>query len=182
MKKVLLQFSILCLLMPLLAPTCRSEQFEPSKGILAEFDVTSESVNANATKASDPVFSKTYTVNLSTEFKNRIKVDPAKVTELFVKGFIVEFNTGNCAKLSAYSVIATFPLVGTETNSDCASALNYTSSASAFGARVLATNFAPAIKDDKAVISVTFTMKAKEDIPAGSGVKIKLLTTATYLP
>jgi hypothetical protein len=181
MKKLLLQFSVLCLLMPLLAPTCRSDEFDPAKGITVQLALTSESVNANATKATDPPFSKTYSVNLGTEFKTRTGVDPSKLTEFFVKGFKVTFNKGNCAKLKAYSVVATFPDIGPETNSDCSSATDYTSSSSAFGKRVLANNFAKAIKDGKS-ITVTFTMTAKEDIPAGQGVSIVLATTATYLP
>jgi hypothetical protein len=183
MKKLFLQFSVLCLLMPLMAPTCgRSDEFDPAKGIDVYLVSESKSVNANVTSKNDPPFSKTYSVNLGDEFKSRAAgVDVSKLTAVFVEGFTVSFNTANCAKLSAYSVLVNFPIIGAETNTDCNAALDYTKSGSPFAIKVLGTNFAQAIKDNLPII-VTFTMKAKEDIPAGEGVSVSVSARATYKP
>jgi hypothetical protein len=181
MKKLFLQFSVLCMLMPLMAPTCgRSDEFDPSTGLTIELTVTKESRNTNPTKATDPPYSKTFEVKLGDEFKAQSKIDPSKLTTMFVTDFTVEFDKANCANLETYSIVVNFPDIGSETNSDCNSALDFASSSTPFGKKVLANNFAQAIKDNKP-ISVTFTMKAKKDIPS-AGASIVIQTKATYKP
>jgi hypothetical protein len=184
MKKLLFQFGILCLLMPLLAPTCRSDEFDPSKGLFINFDLNAETVNANPTKAGE-VFSKTYSFDLAKEFKSRYNIDPSDLEEFYVNTCVATFNQSNCLKLKSYSLVANFPEIGSKTSSnDCSTAtiMSITpSNSDAFSKAATTTNFAPAIKAGKA-ITVTFNMEAKADIVGGFGAGVVLSTRAIYKP
>lgn len=170
--------------MPLLAPTCRSDEFDPKKGLFINLDLNAETVNANPTKAG-AIFSKTYSFDLSKEFKTRYNIDPSELEEFYVNTCVATFNQSNCLKLKSYSLVATFPEIGSKTSSnDCSSAtiLSITpSNSDAFSKAALSTNFAPAIKAGKP-ITVTFSMEAKEDIPGGFGAGAILSTRAIYKP
>jgi hypothetical protein len=129
-----------------------------------------QSLNANATKKGES-YTKTYTLKLDSLFKTQTGItDLSKLTEFYVNSFEVEFDQANCAKLESYLVEANFPVFGKLTNSDCKLATDFGES-TAFGKAVKNTNLAEAIKNGES-ITVTFTMKAKEDIPAGVGVTI----------
>jgi hypothetical protein len=184
MKKLLLQFSVLCLLMPLLAPTCvRSDEFDPAKGIAIQMDVKTESINANATKAGEK-FSKTVTLNLGEEFKSRYNIDPSALTELNVDLLTVTFDLANCLKLNSFRVSATFPGIGTVTENNCATANSFKigpGSTYPLNKAIISANFAPAIIAGQA-ITVTFDMEAREVIEAGSRVSATLSTRAIYKP
>ncbi len=186
MKK-LIQFSLLLMLMPLLAPTCRSEQFDPpSKGLTIDFDILAQSaaVNAQKTNAGE-VFEKTYTVNIKNELKTRYNIDLTQLKTLNVTSVVAKFSTANCLKLDYYVLSATFPGIGTETrNTDCSvdlMTINAANNSTKFAKDVLATDFATAIKNGES-ITIYFKMKAKADIETGFGASVSLSTIATYQP
>ena len=191
MKK-LIQFSFLLLLMPLLAPTCRSEEFQPSKGILFQLNVQAEIVNANATKASDPEYNKTYTVNLGEEFKNRYNVDPSRLNSLRVDTLIVFFSQDRCKQLAYYEVVVTLPSGKTYTAKDkCDNLPQYQkvgalifivpSNTATDAQSILNTDYASDIKSGKS-LSISFKMKAASDFGAGFGATAYLATYAFYNP
>jgi hypothetical protein len=185
MKKLLLQFSVLCLLMPLMAPTCgRSDDFAaPSKGLTIQLDAKAEAVNANPTKAGE-VFSKTYSFNLLTEFKTRYNIDPADLTELNINSLVVNFNQANCLKLKSFVVTANFPGAGAISSSDCSLATTIDISPTSTDPRakpILLTNFAPDIIAGKSIV-ITFQMEARDAIESGVGVSATLSTRAVYKP
>jgi hypothetical protein len=189
MKKLLLQFSVLCLLMPLLAPTCRSEEFDPTKtGLVIDFTLNQLNavVNANPTKATDPEYNKTYSINIKQEVLTRYKIDLSSVsiTDVYVDQVTATFNEANCKKLAYYSLSATFPGIGTETKNDCSSAtpININKlNPSAFSQKVVTTNFAQPIKDGEA-ITISFKMKAAQDLDPGVGASVSLHAIIGYKP
>jgi hypothetical protein len=188
MKKLFLQFSVLCLLMPLMAPTCgRSDEFaDPTKGIRILLDVKSDNINANATKP-DEKFSKSYSFKLLDEFKTRYNIDPSDLTELNVETLVATFNQANCLKLKSFKVTATFPSnTGnlTVSSSDCSLATLIDISATStnpLSKSIRSTNFAPDIIAGKS-IDVSFEMEAREAIASGFGATATLSISAIYKP
>lgn len=186
MKK-LIQFSFLLLLMPLLAPTCRSEQFDPpSKGLTIDFNIFAQSANVNAQKTNaGEVFEKTYSVNIKDELKTRYNIDIASLKTLHVTSVVAKFNQPNCLKLDYYILSATFPGIATETrNTDCSvdlMTINAANNATKFAKDVLATDFATAIKNGES-ITIYFKMRAREAIAEGFGASVSLSTIATIQP
>jgi hypothetical protein len=192
MKK-LIQFSLLLMLMPLLAPTCRSEEFDqPSKGLTIDFDIfataATATANAQPTK-SEEVFEKTYSVSIPDELtKRNIKIDLSKLVSLKVKAVEAKFNQQNCLKLEYYTLIATFPGLAPQTsNTDCNAAtlikIDAANNTTQFAKDVLAADFAPAIRKGDP-ITIYFKMKVKkgQEIEAGFGTSVSLSTRITYLP
>jgi hypothetical protein len=180
MKKVLFQFSLLCLLMSLFSMSCAPVALEMPKFVSSGSSPTkypsyrivsrTQSLNANATKKGES-FTKTYTLKIDSLFKDKFGfTDLSKLDRVNVNSFKVEFDQANCVKLDNYLVEANFPVFGKLTNSDCNLATDFGQS-TAFGKSVKGTDFSKAIKNGES-ITVTFTMTAKEDIPAGVGVTI----------
>jgi hypothetical protein len=138
-----------------------------------------QSLNANATKK-DASYTKTYTLKIDSLFKTQTGItDLSKLYSVYVGSFQVEFDQANCAKLESYLVEANFPKLGKLTNSDCKLATDF-GEFTAFGKAVKNTDFSQAIKDGES-ITVTFTMKAKEDLPAGVGITIKMALHIQFL-
>ena len=145
------------------------------------YSTATKSVNANPTKA-NKTFTKTYSVKLDSVFEAAAPdIDINTLDQVRVVNFEVSFNGDNCRKLESYSVEVDMPDIGKNTNTDCTKATDFTSLDTNFGKEILGKDFLPAIKAGKS-ITVNFSMKAKEDLPAGEGVTISMEIKALFKP
>ena len=179
--KNLLKISVFALyaLCMMLDVSCVPQDVRPP--ILITYKTATRSVNANPTKANE-TFTKTYAVKLDSLFEAAARgIDINSLAGVFVADFTVSFNGDNCRKLESYSVEVDIPDIGKNTNTDCTKATDFTSLDTNFGKEILGKDFLPAIKAGKS-ITVNFSMKAKEDLPAGEGVTISMEIKALFKP
>jgi hypothetical protein len=182
------------LLLFLAFSSCRSEIYDPAKGIYIQFDFQVEMINANPTKKGE-IFERTKIINWRDTFRNRYNIDPDKLDSFYVSYVKVEFNQDNCKKLDSYSFTTEYPVVGTltlplsaATQCDLTTILGKptvvelsASKSDFFSQTLVKTNLAKYIKAGTN-IPMTFRMVAKEDITDPFGVLILLQSRAYYKP
>jgi hypothetical protein len=182
------------LLLFLAFSSCRSEIYDPAKGIYIQFDLQVELINNNAMKKGE-VFERTKSINLRDTFKNRYNINPDKLDSFFVSYVLVSFNQDSCNKLDSYSFTTEYPVVGrltlplsAATQCDLTtilgkpSVVELSATKSDFYSQTLVrTNLASYIKAGYA-IPVSLRMVAKDAIGEGLGMFIRIDSRAYYKP
>jgi hypothetical protein len=182
------------LLLFLAFSSCRSEDYDPAKGIYIQFDLQVELINNNAMKKGE-VFERTKSINLRDTFKNRYNINPDKLDSFFVSYVLVSFNQDSCNKLDSYSFTTEYPVVGrltlplsAATQCDLTtilgkpSVVELSATKSDFYSQTLVrTNLASYIKAGYA-IPVSLRMVAKDAIGEGLGMFIRIDSRAYYKP
>jgi hypothetical protein len=182
------------LLLFLAFSSCRSENYDPVKGIKIQYDLQVELISTNA-MTKGQVFERTKSINLRDTFKNRYNIDPDQLDSFFVSYLLVVFNQDNCQKLESYSFTTEYPVVGrltlplsAATQCDLTTVLGKpaivelsASKSDFFSQTLVKTNLAKYIKEGYA-IPVSLRMVAKDPIPEGYGAIVQINSRAYYKP
>jgi dipeptidyl aminopeptidase/acylaminoacyl peptidase len=184
------------LLLFLAFSSCRSENYDPVKGIKIQYDLQVELISTNA-MTKGQVFERTKSINLRDTFKNRYNIDPDQLDSFFVSYLLVWFNQDNCKLLDSYSFTTEYPVVGRLTlplaipgqdkcdlpivSGNPAIVELSTSKSDFFSQTLVKTNLASYIKAGYA-IPVSLRMVARDPIPEGFGAVVQIRSRAYYKP